>query len=187
MDNLQYKDKFDYILRDDEKVLWTGAVNKKSFILKSFGWILVSCLIPSIMIGAFVVSAANFNAIYLLLIPAIILLNLLIGWPLCARDAKNTYICITDKQIIKRFGIIKNDIQRIPLSSVNEIRLVTSWVDSNNPMSSTIKITTKGLSSSGQGVAPITMTVRSLIGADEAYKLISKLGDNESVKISKIN
>ena len=174
-EELKYKEKFDYVLCDDEKVLWTGSVNKKAYVWKALWKVMLGALlpcfvimVPSIGMGFTPGVIAAFSVWFLIVLIAI---------PFCRKDAKNTFLCITNRQIIKRHGIFKNDIQRISINSINELKLITSWIDSDNPISSTLQVTTKGF---GSNSAPLALRISSLVHADVAYKLIIKLNDKET-------
>jgi len=170
MNRLDFKNKFSNLIRDDEKVLWTGSVNKKAYMWVQLRYLFIMGLFPLFL--PFMLLALT---IFLPL--TIYLIN---------KASSNTFFCITDKQIIKRFGIIKNDYSRYSLSSISEIRFITTIFDSQEPqMSSTLRLYSKYLGNIN-GSQQNQMQIQCLLYADEAYKILSKLVDNEGLNI-KVN
>lgn len=102
------REKFEMLLDRDEEIMWVNNVNIKACVLKG--------LIPSIVLGIFMsifmtpflylfmfsntlMESKTFQPILILSISAIIMIGNLI---LIYLSAKNTYIAITNKRIIKR-------------------------------------------------------------------------------------
>ena len=186
-DVLNFKDKFDYVLRDDEQVVWTGDVNKGAYMKKAlisalpiFIVLAVLAIVLAVVANVMPTTSVNIkDTLYTLITILVVLLILSIPIIiiLVKRSADNTFVCITDKQVMIREGIIKNDITRIALSTVSTVKLVTSIFD-GEVKSSDFYIELKWTSGNVR-----SKKISSLNYVDEAYKILTKLSDNETVKV----
>lgn len=165
-----YKNKFETVLRDDENVLWTGAVNisayVKTMVRNMALWMLFPFFLPFMLLALTIFLPVTLHYI--------------------RKNASNTFLCITDKQIIKRKGIFRNDYQRVSLSAIGEININGNIFDSKEPnMSASLHIRSKSYSS-GETRSGSYVIVNNLKFANEAYKVISKNSDNDALKIRQI-
>ena len=184
------REKFEMLLDRDEEIMWVNNVNIKPCVLKG--------LIPSIVFGIFMsifmtpflylfmfsntlIESKTFQPILILSISAIIMIGNLI---LIYLSAKNTYIAITNKRIIKRSGAFNNSFIHYTLKNVGTIQVSGSIVDSNN--SATLLITTKDFHNDNRGnIKSVRLRITSLYNAYEAYKVLNSLteGNNENLRI----
>lgn len=166
---MKNKEKFLHILRDDEIVLWIGGVNKKAYL---------KTVLRNLALLQFC-----FVFLPFLLLALTIFIPLTIK--LINKSSNNIYLCVTDKQIIKRYGIFRIHYQRISLSSVTSIDLKSNIYDEKGPLYSyTLEISTKYLESIDEDFTScISIDVYNLQNANEAYKIISKNVDNEALNV----
>lgn len=189
-------DKFNSVVREDEKVLWVGAVNKPAFVKSNLRFLFLLGLIPHVAIITLGLTFP-YNFVLLILgifdfipifIGALHTVISLIAWLICfiyiKKLSNNTYFCITNKQIIKRTGTYANDYKRYPLNNIGAIELDANVYDSKEyPESATLKIKIKNFTA---GSAEKTLDINNLLDAHGAYKILSKYSDDEAVKVKQV-
>lgn len=168
---MEYLNKFESVLRDDEQVLWTGAVNKSAYkksVLRAMAlWGLFPMFLPFMLL-----------ALTIFLPFTIMLIN---------KAADNSFLCVTNKQVVLRKGIFATDYVRMAMSAVGNIEVNANIFDSKTaPESASLLCYSKTPAVSKEGNSWPTIYVKNLINAHEAYKVISKHGDNEALKVKTI-
>ena len=191
------KDKFEMILENDEKVLWCGEVNSSASTKKRlFKQFLIGLLPP--------VAVILLGVPYSLVILILSLLSVLPLWigvahfalsvVVCAvysmylqKDAKNTFLCITNERVIKRSGALNNKFESYTLKNIGTIEVVGGLFDKKGKRpSANLLITVKDYHTNTDGnLRPKRLEVISLNNAYEAYKLLNERtkGNNEYFRI----
>ncbi len=189
-----YKDKFEMILQKNEEIKWSGNVNIVASVIKSLFAALLAIGIPILLSsipvgllsgdkkGVYDFPALISNAgIYYLLILSIILISTSI---VSILGSANTFLCITDKRIIKRYGAFNNKFIHYSLKNVGTINVTGGFFDNRGAMASAnLSVAIKDFASNENSSA--ALKVVSLRGAYDAYKLLSSLveGNNEVLRV----
>lgn len=184
------------MLREDEKVLWVGEVNKSAFVKYRLRISFLFGLIPHLGIVTLGLTFPYNLVLLILSVTSVIPIWIglihftlsVIAWIIYASHIKklanNTYFCITDKQIIKRSGAYANDYQRFPLTNIGTIEIDANIYDSkHSPESATLKVIVKNFTA---GDSKGILTINNLSDAHVAYKILSKYSDNEAVRIKQV-
>ncbi len=162
------------VTRDDETILWTGNVDKKIYTKKAFRYWGAVCLIPVFGWALFVLSLAT----------CFICVPLFIYF--VHRSADNTYLCITDKRIIKRYGVFKSDYRELPYKSIRMVNIKTSIFDREEGIKTAdLHIVIDILIAVQEGTQSAVTKVSSLNHIDEANKLISSLVSKSNTQLNK--
>lgn len=156
MERLEYADKFNIVLNENDKVLWTGAVNQKAYVKNN--------LRTLFFIGFFPLALPFVLLAFTLFLP----LTLYV----VRRKARNTFVCITETQVILRAGYFRANYQHFPIQSCAEINIKHSVFDSEEPeYSATLVLNSRYHA----GEQAIRLNVQNLANANEAYKIIQSL------------
>lgn len=189
-----YKDKFEMILQKDEEIKWSGNVNIAAGVIKSLfsallviGTLILFSFIPVGFLSGDTKGVYDFSAliskagIYYVFILSIVLIPTFI---VSILGSANTFLCITNKRIIKRHGAFNNKFIHYSLKNVGTINVTGELFDSRGAMASAnLSVTIKDFASNENSSA--ILNVISLRGAYDAYKLLSGLveGNNEALRI----
>lgn len=140
-DNSFQKNTIDDVLNSNEKVLWRGSPNAKSYILAAMLKMLPIALIWIIFDGAFIVGisiAMAQDAIPLGILGFVIpffLLHLTPVWIWIGntvkafREVKNLEYAITDKRVIIRSGMIGIDFKFILYTEIDSVNIKVGFID----------------------------------------------------------
>ncbi|MEI6228685.1 MAG: hypothetical protein WCP11_01520 [Candidatus Saccharibacteria bacterium] len=189
-----FNEKFKLILQEQEKIQWSGNVNVGANIMKG----LIPFMTSMILLGAFfgvggggIWYGANYgkgqinvvNDVLLILIPIWIIL-LAAYFIVNFLNSKNTFFCITDKRIIKRSGAFGDKFIHYSLKNVGTVSVAGSMFDNKGEDgSANLLVVIKDFYNNTASMN--SLRVKSLQGAYEAYKMLSKTveGNNEFLRI----
>ena len=141
MDNALQKNNIDDVLNTDEKVLWRGAPNPKSYVLAAMVKMMPIALIWLIFDGTFIfflatgMSSGDIPLGILAFIIPFFLLHLTPVWIWigktikAAREVKNLEYAITDKRIIIRSGMIGIDFKFINYTEIDSVNVKVGLID----------------------------------------------------------
>ena len=191
------EEKFKIVLDDDEKVLWCDGVNKSAFVKKCFTKLFLFGLFPPF---AVLLLGIPYTLAFLVL-SLLNVIPMLVGvihfiFSVCAvwfyikclnMEADNTFLCITDKRVIKRAGVFNNKFIHYSLKNIGTIEVSGGLFDSKdeNP-SADLNISVKDFHMNADGEDHNTKSfITSLNNAYDCYKKLSELteGNNESIRI----
>lgn len=191
------KEKFEMLLDKDEEIKWINGINTSAYVKKNFFRTFLFGLFPPI---ALLMLGIPYS--WLLLILS--LLNVIQMWigiahfafsivvcfiyiSVLIKGAKNTFLCITNKRIIKRSGAFTNDFVHYTLKNIGTIKVDGSIFDSkNNNPSASLVITVKDYHTNNNGnTSSNILIVESLNDAYKAYKTLNELteGNNENLRV----
>lgn len=140
-ENAMQKNNIDDVINDDEKLLWRGKPNAKSYVLAAMLKMLPIAIIWIIFDGAFIVGISIgmlHGQIPLSILGFIIpffLLHLTPVWMWIAntvkafREVKNLEYAITDKRIIIRSGAIGIDFKFILYTEIDSVNVKVGLID----------------------------------------------------------
>lgn len=197
---------FNKILQDDETIIWSNGVNRKSYLLKKQLTTTLACAFIGLFISFFIGGIATgiissqyeglneistmFKVIGILWL-AIFSIGFIISFINNYFNAKNTYLAITNKRVIKRSGAFSDKFIHYSLRNVGNIEVCGSLLDSKDQnASANLIISTKDFHTNTDGnTRPVRLVITSLNNAYEAYKVLSKEteGHNEVLRIKKEN
>ena len=141
MDNSLQKNSIDDVVDSNEKVLWRGTPNAKSYVLANMLKMLPIALVWLIFDGTFIVilskgmSNGDIPLFILWFIVPFFLLHLLPVWMWigktvkAAREVKNMEYAITDKRIIIRSGMIGIDFKFINYTEIDSVNVKVGLID----------------------------------------------------------
>ena len=191
-----FNEKFKFILQEEEKIQWSGNVNVGANIMK--GLIPFVALVAPLgaffgVFGGGIWYSVNYgkvqinvvNDVLAILIPVWIIL-LAAYFIVNFLNSKNTFFCITDKRIIKRSGAFGNKFIHYSLKNVGTVSVSGSMFDSKGEGgSANLSVAIKDFYTNTNTASMNNLKVRSLRGAYEAYKMLSKTveGNNEFLRI----
>jgi len=190
-------EKFEMLLDKNEEIKWCNGINTSAYVKKTFLKTFLFGLFPPIallMLGTpyswlllilsllkvipMWIGIAHFAFSVIVCLVYIIVLN---------KGAKNTFLCITNKRVIKRSGAFTNDFVHYTLKNVGNVQVDGSIFDGNgNNPSANLYVTVKDYHTNTDGnTRPMVLRIDSLNNAYEAYKLINELseGNNESFRV----
>lgn len=140
-DNALQKNSIEDVLNDDEKVLWRGKPNAKSYIWAAIVKMLPIALIWLIVDGGFIVgisigmSSGKMPLALLGFIIPFFLIHLTPVWIWIAntvkavREVKNLEYAVTDKRIIIRSGVIGIDFKFINYTEIDSVNVKVGLID----------------------------------------------------------
>lgn len=140
-DNAMQKNSIEDVLNDDEKVLWQGKPNPKSYIwaavIKMLPIAIIWILFDGMFIGAFTMGLISdkIPAWILAIIIPFFLLHLTPVWIWlggiikAAREVKNLEYAITDRRIIIRSGVIGIDFKFINYTEIDSVNVKVGLID----------------------------------------------------------
>lgn len=140
-DNALQKNNIDDVLNNDEKVLWRGKPNAKSYVLAAMLKMLPIAIIWIIFDGAFIVGISigmTRGDILLGILGFVIpffLLHLTPVWIWIAntvkavREVKNLEYAVTDKRIIIRSGMIGIDFKFVNYTEIDSVNIKVEIID----------------------------------------------------------
>lgn len=191
------RDKFELILDKDEEIKWCEGVNAKAYVKKTIFKMFLFGLFPPF---ALLMLGIPYTLVFLVLsllkiIPMPIgiihfifsVIAVLAYVKYLDMNAKNTYLCITDKRVIKRSGAFNNKFIHYSLKNVGTIEVIGELFDNKdqNP-SANLMVSVKDfhLNTDGNSVQH-KLDIVSLNNAYEAYKVLSELteGNNEVIRV----
>ena len=141
MDNAMQKDSIDDVVTSNERILWRGKPNAKSYVLASSVKMLPIAVIWMIFDGTFIfflaTAMANGDiplAILAFIIP-FFLLHLMPVWiwigktVKAVREVRNLEYAITDKRIIIRSGMVGIDFKFINYTEIDSVNVKVGLID----------------------------------------------------------
>ena len=140
-ENAMQKNTIEDVINDDEKVLWQGKPNAKSYVLAAMLKMLPIALIWIIFDGTFIffITSGMINGDIPLFILAFIipffLLHLTPVWIWiggtikATREVKNLEYAVTDRRIIIRSGVIGIDFKFINYTEIDSINVKVGLID----------------------------------------------------------
>lgn len=140
-DNAMQKNSIEDVLNNDEKVLWQGKPNAKSYVLAAMLKMLPIAIIWLIFDGAFIffitagMIKGDIPTFILAFIIPFFLLHLTPVWIWlggiikAAREVKNLEYAITDRRIIIRSGVIGIDFKFINYTEVDSVNVKVGLID----------------------------------------------------------
>lgn len=140
-DNALQKNNIDDVLNNDEKVLWRGKPNAKSYVLAAMLKMLPIAIIWIIFDGAFIVGISigmtrgDIPLGVLGFVIPFFLLHLTPVWVWIAntvkavREVKNLEYAVTDKRIIIRSGMIGIDFKFINYTEIDSVNIKVGIID----------------------------------------------------------
>lgn len=193
---MNINENFEMLLDKDEEIKWSNGTNVSAYVKKNFLKTFLLGLFPPI---AVFMLGIPYSWLILILsltqeIPIWIgILHFLFSIVMCGiyitilnKSAKNTFFCITNKRIIVRSGVFRNDFKHFSLKNIGNVQVNGSIFDSkgNNP-SANLNIICKNFHTNTSSNSSVILRIDSLNNAYEAYKLISKVieGNNESLRV----
>ena len=171
-ERMEFVNKFEVVARDDETILWTGNVDKSIYTKKAFRiWGLI-CLIPAFGWVLFALS----------LVTCFICVPLFVYF--VHRSANNTFFCVTDKRVIKRYGVFKTDYIELPYDAIKITNMKTSIFDREEGVrTANLIIISNVLVAGNESAHGAQITISSLNHVDEAYKLVSGLATQNDINV----
>lgn len=140
-DNSLQSNSVEDVLNDDEKVLWRGKPNAKSYVLAAMLKMLPIAIIWLIFDGAFIVGISigmSHGQIPLSLLGFIIpffLLHLMPVWMWifntvkAFKEVKNLEYAITDRRVIIRSGVIGIDFKFVNYTEIDSVNIKVGFID----------------------------------------------------------
>lgn len=140
-DNSLQSNSVEDVLNDDEKVLWRGKPNAKSYVLAAMLKMLPIAIIWLIFDGAFIVGISigmSHGQIPLSLLGFIIpffLLHLMPVWMWIIntvkafKEVKNLEYAITDRRVIIRSGVIGIDFKFVNYTEIDSVNIKVGFID----------------------------------------------------------
>ncbi len=140
-DNSLQSNSVEDVLNDDEKVLWRGKPNAKSYVLAAMLKMLPIAIIWLIFDGAFIVGISigmSHGQIPLSLLGFIIpffLLHLMPVWMWIIntvkafKEVKNIEYAITDRRVIIRSGVIGIDFKFVNYTEIDSVNIKVGFID----------------------------------------------------------
>ena len=140
-ENALQKNSIEDIINDDEKVLWQGKPNAKSYVLAAMLKMLPIAIIWLIFDGAFIagISIGMVKGVIPLGILGFVvpffLLHLMPVWMWIAntvkafREVKNLEYAITDRRVIIRSGVIGIDFKFINYTEIDSVNIKVGIID----------------------------------------------------------
>ena len=141
MDNAMQKNSIDDVVNSDEKVLWRGKPNAKSYVLAAMVKMLPIALVWLIFDGTFIffismgISSGGVPLSSLGFIIPFFLLHLTPVWiwigktVKASREVKNLEYAVTDKRIILRSGMIGIDFKFINYTEIDSVNVKVGLID----------------------------------------------------------
>jgi hypothetical protein len=191
------KEKFEMLLDYDEEIIWSDGTNVSAYVKKNFFKTLLFGLFPPV---AIIMLGVPYSWLILLMslceaVPIWVgiahfcfsIVACIVYIIVLYKNAKNTFLCVTNKRVIKRSGAFASDFKHYSLKNIGNVNINGSIFDSkgNNP-SANIVITVKNFHTDTNGNSNLTtLVISSINNAYEAYKVINKLteGNNESFRV----
>lgn len=186
------KDMFEQVLQKEENILWAEGVNAKAFIksetLTGIGFsAFISCF-PAQLITIAFAAATDGNKSILAVWPIVWAISFIIGtiisYVIAKRNSKNTFFAITDKRIIKRSGVFRNQYIHYSLRNIGTVQVSGGIFDNNESASLIITVKDFHINTDGNS-HPLRLGVKSLNKAYEAYNILSEKteGNNEVLRV----
>jgi len=135
------KNSIDDVLNDDEKILWRGAPNPKSYVLSAMLKMFPIALVWLIFDGMFIfiitsgMISGDIPLTILAFVIPFFLLHLTPVWIWIGRtvkafrEVKNIEYAITDKRIIVRTGIVGIDFKFVNYTEIDSVNIRVGLVD----------------------------------------------------------
>ncbi len=140
-ENSMQKNSIDDVLNSDEKLLWRGKPNAKSYVLSNILKMLPIAIIWLLFDGAFIVfisigiSKGEVPLGILGFVIPFFLIHLTPVWIWIANtvkavnEVKNIEYAITDRRIIIRTGLVGIDFKFINYSEIDSVNIRVGWID----------------------------------------------------------
>lgn len=140
-ENAMQKNNIEDVINPDEKILWRGKPNAKSYICAAVIKMLPIALIWLIFDGAFIVgisigmSGGNIPLAFLGFIVPFFLIHLTPVWiwiyntVRAVREVKNLEYAVTDRRIIIRSGLVGIDFKFINYTEIDSVNVKVGLID----------------------------------------------------------
>lgn len=169
-----YDDKFTSILEVDEKIIWTSNVNVFNYIIRGFLSIFI-CIFWTLLL-IFFLNKTFFACLLIMLICIVVLLN---------KNAHNTYFSITNKRIIKRYGIFKPNFVGYPILNIKSIKVTEKKILFKKEKTTNFTFFIPFDYDNGVSLN-YSLEIKALNNAYEALEILTKLTKkNKGIKIKK--
>jgi len=191
------KEKFEMLLDSKEEIKWCGNINVSAYVRKNLLKTFLFGLFPPfalLMLGVpyswliLLLSILKVIPLPIGLLHFVFSLVVCLGYTIILRkNAENTFLCITNKRVIKRSGAFNNDFIHYSLKNIGNVQIDSGIFDKkeDNP-SASLHITVKDYHTNTDGNSSrLVLSITSLNDVYTAYKIINHLieGNNETLRV----